>query len=554
VRSSTARRRMALEVVELDGKIVLVSLSGDAGRAEEALRAAGRPGDVEAVRLSEFTSAPGRLLRRRTFQLAIAGAPPADEIGYGLAPLIALAMRARQILLIDLRTGSVRSLPLSRYLAGALPFGCAQLVASAVGIGAQRAMIPLANASPSATESSGELRSVLYLRPSVGSSSSVGGSVTHAHEVIRALGERGVEVDPVTTDTQIAEAACSDPDPPCRWRVARTPRVLKALPASAGFGNDLALVRAALWSARCTDVIYQRHARFSIAGALVARLTGKPFFLEYNGSEEFVGHYWTPTTLRGQLAACERAALTAATRIFVVSDVDRENLLGRGVEPERIIVNPNGVSIERFAAASGTAIRRRLGLAETDFVIGFIGTFGPWHGAPLLARAFSMVAQKLPHAKLLLVGDGPQFDETQRQLVADGTKGQAILTGRVVPGEIPHYLDACDVLASPHVRLPEGVEFFGSPTKLFEYMAAGKAIIASDLGQIADVLDHGRTAWLVPPGDADALASAIHELAIAPELRRDLGVRARRQAEGHTWRQNAGRIIDTYQALTGEAG
>jgi glycosyltransferase involved in cell wall biosynthesis len=545
---------MALEVVESDGKIVLVSLSGDAGRAEEALRAAGRPSDVETVRLSELTGGMGRLLRRRSFHLAIAGAPPADEIGYGLAPLIALAMRARQILLIDLTTGSVRSLPLSRYLAGALPFGCAQLLASSVGVGAQRALIHLADASPSATESNDKLRRVLYLRPRVGSSSLVGGSVTHAHEVIRALGASGVEVDPVTTDTLIAEAARSDPDPPCQWRVVKTPRVLKALPASAGFGNDIALVRAVLWSARRTDVIYQRHARFSIAGALLARLSGKPFFLEYNGSEEFVGRYWTPTTLKGQLAACERAALTAATRIFVVSDVDRENLLGRGVDPKRIIVNPNGVAIERFAAARGPAMRRRLGLAETDFVIGFIGTFGPWHGAPLLARAFSMVAQKLPQSKLLLVGDGPQLDETRRQLVADGVGGQAILTGKMAPGEIPHYLDACDVLASPHLPLPEGIEFFGSPTKLFEYMAAGKAIVASELGQIADVLEHGRTAWLVPPGDAEALASAIHELAIAPELRRDLGARARRQAEGHTWRQNAGRIVDAYQALTGEAG
>jgi glycosyltransferase involved in cell wall biosynthesis len=540
-------------VVDTGGTVLLLSLSGDAGRAEEILRAATRTSDVETVRLTELTGAKRRLLRRRYPCLAIAGAPPADEIGYGLATLIALAIRARQILLIDLSAGSVRSLPLSRYLVGALPFGCAQLVTSAVGIGAQRAMIHLTHVSPSATKSNGELRRVLYLRPRVGSSSFVGGSVTHTHEVIRALGQKGVEVDPVTTDASIAQTAHSGPDAPCRWRVARIPRVLKALPASAGFGNDIALVRAALRSARRTDVIYQRHARFSIAGALVARLAGKPLFLEYNGSEEFVGRYWTPTTLKGQLAACERAALAAATRIFVVSDVDRENLLGRGVEPRRIIVNPNGVAIERFAAARGSSMRRALGLAETDFVIGFIGTFGPWHGAPLLACAFSAVARKLPQSKLLLVGDGPQLDETRRQLVANGTEEQTIFTGKVAPDEIPHYLDACDVLSSPHVPLPEGIEFFGSPTKLFEYMAAGKAIVASELGQIADVLVHGRTALLVPPGDVDALASAIHELAIAPELRRDLGARARRQAEGHTWRQNAGRIIDAYQALSREA-
>lgn len=534
------------------GKVLLVLLSGDAGRANEAIRAADGTRDVETLRLSELPSALRSLLQHRTRHLAIAGAPPADEIGYGLAPLIALAMRAGEISLIDLRTGGVQSMTSARYLAGALPFACSQLAASAIAVGAQRAMIHLGKAPSSRT--SCELSRVLYLRPSVGSSSTVGGSVTHAHEVIRALRAAGIKLDAVTTDSSIGEAALRDLDPPCRWRVAKTPGILKAVPASTGLGGDAALIRAALRSAQSSDLIYQRHARFSVAGALLARLTGRPLFLEYNGSEEFVGQYWTPTTLRGQLVACERAAIAAATRIFVVSEVDRRNLLRRGVEPKRIIVNPNGVAVERFATGGGAAIRRRLGLTKKDFVIGFIGTFGPWHGAPVLARAFSVVARKVPHAKLVFVGDGPQLSEARERLVADGNDGQAILTGRVASGEVPHYLDACDVLVSPHVALPEGIEFFGSPTKLFEYMAAGKAIVASELGQIADVLDHGRTALLVPPGDVGALASAIQELAGAPELRKELGARARRQADRHTWRENAGRIIDAYETLSREAG
>jgi glycosyltransferase involved in cell wall biosynthesis len=544
---------MALEVVESDSKIVLVSLSGDAGRAEEALRAAGRPSDVETVRLSELTGGMGRLLRRRSFHLAIAGAPPADEIGYGLAPLIALAMRARQILLIDLTTGSVRSLPLSRYLAGALPFGCAQLLASSVGVGAQRALIHLADASPSATESNDKLRRVLYLRPRVGSSSLVGGSVTHAHEVIRALGESGVEVDPVTTDTLIAEAARSDPDPPCRWRVAKTPRVLKALPASAGFGSDVSLFRAALQSARSSDLIYQRHARFSIVGALLARATGKPLFLEYNSSEQFVGRHWNPTPLKKQLAACERAALAGSTRIFVVSDVSRKDLVACGVDPNRVIVNPNGVALDRFRIGGGDSVRREHGLAEDDLVIGFVGTFGPWHGGPVLARAFCSIAQELPQARLLLVGEGPELQETRQQLVRGGAEGRATFVGKVPSRDVPRYLDACDLLTSPHVPLPDGVEFFGSPTKLFEYMAAGKAIVASELGQIADVLEHGRSGWLVQPGDAEALAAAVRELAVDPHLRVELGARARNRAAGYSWRKNADRIVDAYQSFPTEA-
>ena len=530
-------------------KVLLVSLSGDAAGAQEALRAMNAAGDVEIVRLSELPRTARHLFRQRASRLVIAGDPPRDEIGYGLTALIALASRAREILLIDLTTRSVRRTSLLRYLSGALPFGSAQLVASAAAVGAQRAMIKL-GAAPSTTSRQG-LRRVLYLRPSVGSSSPVGGSVTHAHEVIRALRASNIEVDAFTTDVSIAQAACSDPDRACQWYVAKTPRLVKALPASAGFGSDVVLSRAALRYAQLSDVIYQRHARFSVVGALLARASGKPLFLEYNGSEEFVGRFWNPTTLRRQLAACESVALGAATKVFVVSEIDRRNLLARGVESERIVVNPNGVAIERFADANGAVIRGRWGLAETDFVIGFIGTFGPWHGAPVLARAFSLVARELPHAKLLLVGDGPQLDDTRRELVSAGVESRTLFIGKVGPGDVPHYLDACDLLASPHVPLPGGVEFFGSPTKLFEYMAAGKAIIASELGQIADVLEHGRTAWLVPPGDADALASGISELAMSPQLREELATRVREEAEKYTWLENAHRIIDAFprQAL-----
>jgi len=359
-----------------------------------------------------------------------------------------------------------------------------------------------------------------------------------------------VEVAAYTTDAAIAETAAREPEPPCRWQVARTPLALKAVPASAAAGGDAALVRAALSAARETDVIYQRHARFSLGGALLARLSAKPLFLEYNGSERFKGRYWTATPLRNRLAACEDAALAAATRIFVVSEADHRSLLERGVEPERIVVNPNGVDAERFALGGRSEIRTRHGIEADCIVFGFAGTFGPWHGAPELARAFTQVAKGLPRAHLLLVGDGPELDIT-RSIVRDAGLGACVtVTGQIPPSEVAAYLDACDVLVSPHVPLPDDIEFFGSPTKLFEYMAAGKPIIASRLGQIGDVLEHGVTAWLVEPGDVAGLAEALLGLAKDPEIRRELGTRARRQAvEHHGWQRNASRVVEAYASL-----
>src|SRR4029453_5904089 len=106
-------------------------------------------------------------------------------------------------------------------------------------------------------------------------------------------------------------------------------------------------------------------------------------------------------------------------------------------------------------------------------------------------------------------------------------------------------LAACDILASPHVPNPDGSPVFGSPTKLFEYMAMGKAIVASHLDQIGDVLRHGQTAWMVPPGDVHGLASGLAFLIDDRNLQATLGGAARRDVLAHyTWRAHVKRILD----------
>jgi glycosyltransferase involved in cell wall biosynthesis len=534
---------------------LVVPLAGGSARATDAVRRLVGPDEPVVFPLAQLANGGRRVLRDRRYErLALVGEPPREEIGYGLSALIALLARPRHVALVDLEREQAVSEPLLGYLARSAPFAAAQLMASLAALAAQRVAIPAARRPRRQKAGRQELKKLLYLRPAVGSAAAVGGSVTHSHEVIRALRAEGVEVNAYTTDPAIAETAALEPEPPCRWQVARTPRAMKAIPASAAAGGDAALVRAALSAARRADVIYQRHARFSLGGALLARISGKPLFLEYNGSERFKGRYWTATPLHTRLAACEDAALAAAARIFVVSEADHRSLLERGVGPERIVVNPNGVDAERFALGGRSEIRSLHGIDADCIVFGFAGTFGPWHGAPEAARAFTEAAKSLPRAHLLLVGDGPELDTT-RSIVRDaGLGSRATVTGQVPPSQVPAYLDACDVLVSPHVPLPDGIEFFGSPTKLFEYMAAGKAIIASRLGQIGDVLEHGVTAWLVEPGDVAGLAEALLTLAETPEIRRELGAQARRQAiERHSWQRNASRVIDAYTSFAQEA-
>ena len=104
---------------------------------------------------------------------------------------------------------------------------------------------------------------------------------------------------------------------------------------------------------RPPDFIYQRYARFSWAGVAAALRTKRPLFLEYNGSEVWVGRHWDRVDKLDLLARYERLNLNAAARIFVVSEVERQNLLKAGIEPEKIIVNPNGVDVDKFKPGIG---------------------------------------------------------------------------------------------------------------------------------------------------------------------------------------------------------
>jgi glycosyltransferase involved in cell wall biosynthesis len=119
---------------------------------------------------------------------------------------------------------------------------------------------------------------------------------------------------------------------------------------------------------------------------------------------------------------------------------------------------------------------------------------------------------------------------------------------------VPAYLDACDILAAPNVRSGDGSEFFGSPTKLFEYLSMAKPVVASRLGQIADVIVHGSNGLLVEPGDADSLALAIEKLARDGLLRARLGSAARQTViERFTWKLNASRVFEAMAGRTADA-
>ena len=262
---------------------------------------------------------------------------------------------------------------------------------------------------------------------------------------------------------------------------------------------------------------------------MLARRWKVPLILEANASEAEWRTEWANLTHPGLARACERLLLTRADRVVTVSRNAANGLLAAGVTPERLRVVPNGVDADRFTVAKPV----RLGVPDNAVVICFVGLFYPWHGVRFLAEAFARLHRRRPDTRLLLVGDGEEAPLVRSILRRGGALAATVMPGVVPRERVPDYLAAADVLVSPHAP-NDG--FVGSPIKIFEYMAAGRPMVVSRVGQMGDLLQDGRTALLVPPGDPVALAGALDRLCADAALRQRLASAAAAEARQlHSW-------------------
>jgi glycosyltransferase involved in cell wall biosynthesis len=396
----------------------------------------------------------------------------------------------------------------------------------------------------------GPIRSVTYLRSEASLSymgEHVGGAAAHTAGVINGFVHAGVEVGVVAPERPggIADGATVIEAPPRRiFQLVHWGTLI-----------DYSEQQASVAAARRADVVYQRYALGSYAGLELARRLGVPLILEFNGSEIWAEQQWGSghVPFADTLAALERRHLHDASLVVVVSDVLRDQLVEQGVDADRILVNPNGVDVAALAPARAHAPaewRRRLGRPEAP-TVGFIGTFGLWHGVRVLPEIMERVASARGDVRWIIVGAGALFEEVRADIERRGLLDRVDLTGVVPHERAVELLAACDVCVSPHVANPDGTRFFGSPTKLFEYMGLGKPIVASDLEQIGEVIQHERTGLLCPPGDVDAAAQAVLRLLGDDALRGRLGAGAVEAARTtYSWDAHAQRILDAAARTT----
>lgn len=405
-------------------------------------------------------------------------------------------------------------------------------------------------------------RNVLYLDANLPVGAAGGGSVAHTRGVIDGLVDEGFHVD-YASGKEIPTATAGT-------RGLRVPAIdFLALPPELncyGFNEKFDKFVENCARKDAYAFIYQRMSVHNFSGALLRRRLGIPLILEYNGSEAWTAANWNrKLQLHDMAVRTELASLRNADVVVAVSDALADEVAAAGVSRQKIVVYPNCIDPRifdpgRFSPQQTADLRGRLGIGVDACVATFIGTFGAWHGVDFLAKAVRRLVDTdsawLARHKLhfLLIGDGLKMTEVQALLGRSPYADFVTLAGMIPQNMAPAYLAASDIFLSPHVTNRDGSEFFGSPTKLFEYMAMERPIVASELAQIGKVLrgvyfgvpeDPGKPmAELFTPNSEEGFLAALRRAVENPERAREMARNARAAALGlFTWRRHVDAIL-----------
>ncbi len=290
--------------------------------------------------------------------------------------------------------------------------------------------------------------------------------------------------------------------------------------------------------------IYERDSLFNTGGVALARRLGLPHLLEVNAPLRRERRHYRRFRFERLAARCEKKVFGETDAVIAVSGRLREYLLERGVPEDKIHVIPNGADTARFQnTADPDETMKALGLPADRILVGHVGTLKPWHGTDDLAECLVHCLRKNDRLGALIVGQGPGLSRLREKAEASGLAHRFTFTGAVDADRVPDLVAACRMMMALY---PEGSgTFYFSPLKVVEAMAAGRPVVASNLGQITEVVRNGTDGLLVQPGDWQAAAEAVLTLADDPERCRAMGrAAADRGRERFSWTAVACRILD----------
>lgn len=371
----------------------------------------------------------------------------------------------------------------------------------------------------------------------------------HIRGITDALRAEGVAVDIISlpgADPYTSPKAMS-PTKQAKWWM----KIVTALPeplfelAEVGY-NLVAGWRIAkyLRANQDVDFIYERYSLFMFAPVWIARRRKLPIILEINDSATV--YRVRPLFFQRLAMAIERWVFRRANGLVFVSGIFRDRAIAAHGRIAAAIVTPNAANIDKFSfTAEQRAAARAQWKLDGHVVCGYLGAFLPWHGIDQFVRAIADQLSAAPHLKLLLVGDGPIFDDLKQFIVTRGLDQQVVMTGRVPHDAVPGLLAAMDMAILPSAG------DYTSPVKLFEFMACGIPPIAPDFEPIKEIVVEGKTGWMFKAGDLEAAVKAVLERSGDADALAKVGAAARAYiAAERQWRNNVVQLVEFEQSVS----
>jgi glycosyltransferase involved in cell wall biosynthesis len=298
-----------------------------------------------------------------------------------------------------------------------------------------------------------------------------------------------------------------------------------------------------LLSSQTFDVLYTRNPNFGFLAGIFCRARCKKIVYELNGIPEdeinlfkakneeseaskkgskifSFSKYYSSAHAKLKLLVLKKA-LGFSDRIIAITPGIKAALeKNYNIPGEKITVVSNGANTSLFRPMTQEACRKELGLDLNVLYVCFVGNLAPWQGVEYLVKAAPSILSQFPDCRFLIVGDGVMKDELIK--LTSGIENKFIFTGVVAYHRVPLYINASDVCAAPFI-IARNAKIGLSPLKLYEYMACGKPVVASNISGVADALEASEGGIPVSPEDPGALAEAILKLLKTPDLRTKMG-------------------------------
>jgi glycosyltransferase involved in cell wall biosynthesis len=319
----------------------------------------------------------------------------------------------------------------------------------------------------------------------------------------------------------------------------RLPEVAFEFAELAQNAQALRQVRQRGLSGANVDMIFERYAHFGAVGAHLARRWSRPLVVEVNYLSGSPLVRRRSAILRPLARRIEGLVFGRAAGLAAVSSKLKADLTTtHGLSAHKVVVLPNAADPEVFDPAQVLPTAELP--SSQNRRIGFVGGFYPWHGLDLLIDAFGRVAPRLADVELVLVGDGPMMPAIRHTIDERGLGRRVVLPGRVAHHALPGYI------AAFHVGVVPDSNDYGSPMKVFEYMAMGKPVLVPDLPPLLDVVTDGQQGRVFRAGDIEHMATSLETLMLQDsDSYAHMSERARSAVvTKHNWLANAQAILD----------